>query len=337
MENKNVTIKEVAHKAGVSIGTVSKAFKNYADISESTREHILKVAGELGYQSNSSAKINNTNNNYRLAFLVEDYDSENYMIYEMLIAFKNLASSYGYETILLSTSSDMQKDQDLNRLFQEKQIDGAVILGLKMTDSYYKQLENTNYPCVLYDVMVNNNKVGCVGVDNIKGAAMAVEYLLELGHENIGFINGHKDAAVSYERLDGYYLALNRKHKDIDRSLVTNGDFSYEGGKNAVIELIKKHKDITALFCASDIMAFGAIEGLNFLGYSVPEDISVMGFDDINLCQYVSPKLTTIRQDREKIGMAAANLLINIISGSNFGRVVIEPEVIIRESTKSIK
>lgn len=337
MENKNITIKEVAQKAGVSMSTVSKAFRNYADISHETRQHILKVAEEIGYKpDNVSIYKANVNKNYRLALLVEDYDAENYMIYEMLIAFKTAASTYGYETIILTTSSDMQKGHDLSNFIQEKQVDGAFIIGLKMTDDYYNQLENINYPCVLYDVPINNDKVACVGVDNIKGSLMAVEHLIKNGHKNIAFINGHKSAVVSYERLDGYYLAFNRNNLPLRKELIIHSDFSYEGGKLAAEELIKENKDITAIFCASDLMAVGAIEALSGLGYSVPKDISVIGFDDINLCQYVSPKLTTIRQDREKIGITAANLLLSIISGQYFGRIVIEPEFILRESTISL-
>lgn len=339
MENKSVTIRDVAKKAGVSVGTVSRAFNNYSDISEKTRNTILEVAEEMGYKPNVSSKGLNVNRSFRLGMLIEDYNNEgmlNPIVFETLMSFKNAATRLGYEIIILSTTTDMQKSQDLSKLFAEKNLDGAFIMGLKMSDEYYRQLTNIEYPCVLFDVCVNNNKTSCVGVDNTKGAYTAVEHLISLGHKKIAFINGHKDAFVSYERLDGYYLALNRYGISIDDSLIIHSDFSGKGGGLSAESLINSGKEFTALFCASDLMAIGAMEALENLGYSVPDDISVIGFDDINIAQYMNPKLTTIRQDREKIGESAANVLINLINGQSFDRVLVLPELIIRESTKKL-
>lgn len=336
---KNVTIKDVAKKAGVSVSTVSRAFNNYSDINPETREYILKVAEELGYRPNLIAKSLSSNKNFRIGMLVEDYDQTgmlNPLVFQMLMSFKNAADRQGFETVLLSTSSDMQKSQTLSKLYQEKQIDGAFIMGLKLTDEYYKELNEFQYPCVLYDIYINNPNVGCIGVDNVKGAFMAVEHLIKLGHKRIAMINGHKDAFVSFERLDGYFLALNRYNIPIDKELIVYADFSDRGGERAAEELIKTHKDITAIFCASDLMAIGAMNALNNLGYSVPDDISIVGFDDLYLAQLTNPKLTTIRQDTAIIGESAANVLINMISGQRIGRVIIQPELIIRESTKNI-
>ncbi|MGH4120475.1 LacI family DNA-binding transcriptional regulator [Clostridium sp.] len=338
MDNKVITIKDVAKKASVSISTVSRAFNNYADINENTRKKILQIAEELGYRPNIVARSLSGAKNFRLGLLVEDYNENDYIIYEMFMAFKSVVSDYGYETVILSTTSDMQKGKKLERLFKEKQLDGALILGLKMTDDYYRQLEGMSYPCVLHDVFIKNPKVGCVGVDNIKGSILAVEHLLDLGHKKIAFINGHKEALVSYERLDGFYLALSRRGIKIEEDLIISGEFSYEGGKSAAEYLIENHGDITAIYCASDLMALGAIDGFKNRGYDIPNDISIVGFDDINLCNFVTPKLTTIRQDMDKIGKAAGNLILSIISEQYLGRIVMEPELIERESTiKNIK
>ncbi|MBU3180185.1 LacI family DNA-binding transcriptional regulator [Clostridium psychrophilum] len=336
MENKVKTIKDVAKICKVSVSTVSRAFNNYSDISEKTRERILKMSEEIGYKPNIVAKSLSSIKNYRLAMLVEDYSEVNPLTYEMLMPFQNMASNRGYETVLLSTTSNMQKSHELKKLLSDKQVDGAFIIGLKMNDDYYKQLSNINIPCVLYDININNEKTSCVGVDNVKGAFMAVEHLIKLRHKKIGFINGHKNAQVSFERLDGYYLALNRYDIPVDNKLIVNGNFSFVDAQIAVKELLGKNKDITAIFCASDLMAAGAISKLQELGYSLPDDLSIIGFDDENISQYISPKLTTIRQHRDKIGETAANVLINIISGQSLSRNVIEPELIIRESCKEL-
>jgi LacI family transcriptional regulator len=336
MDNKVITIKDVAKEAGVSISTVSRAFNNYADINENTRKNILQIAEELGYSPNIVARSLSGAKSFRLGLIVEDYNENDYTFYQMFMAFKSVVSDYGYETVILSTTSDMQKGKKLERLFKEKHLDGALILGLKMTDDYFRQLEGMSYPCVLHDVFIKNPRVGCVGVDNIKGSILAVEHLLDGGHNKIAFINGHKDALVSYERLDGYYLALSRRGIKIEDDLIINGGFSYEGGKSAAEYLLKNHEDITAIYCASDLMALGAIDGLKNKGYDIPNDISIVGFDDINLCNFVTPKLTTIRQDMDKTGKAAANLILSIISEQYLGRIVLEPELIERESTIKI-
>jgi LacI family transcriptional regulator len=338
MEVKTITIKDVAKKAGVSVSTVSRALNNYSDISEDTRENIKKIADNMGYKANVVAKSLSSSRSFRLGMLVEDYESAgklNPLVFEVLMEFKNAASRQGYEIVLLSTTSDMQKSQNLTRLFSEKQLDGAFIMGLKITDEYYRELSTIKCPCVLQDIYIQNPMVGCIGVDNIKGAFMAVDHLIKLGHKRIGFINGHKNAFVSYERLDGYYLALNRNGIPIDNDLVANGDFDDKIAEVAAEELIKNHCDMTAIFCASDLMAIGAVNSLNNLGYTVPDDISIVGFDDIYITQFFTPKLTTIRQDRGKIGEAAANILINMVAGQTIGRVLVEPELIIRDSTRS--
>lgn len=339
MENKVVTIKDVAKKAGVSVSTVSRAFNNYSDINPETRELILKVADELGYRPNIIARSLSSNKNFRLGMLVEDYDLVgmlNPLVFEILMSFKNTATKLGYETVLLSTTSDIQKNEKLSKLFSDKQLDGMFIMGLKMTDEYYRELSKIDSSCVLYDININNPNVGCVGVDNTRGAFLAVEYLLKNGHKKIGFINGHKDAYVSYERLDGYYLAHNRYAVNVDNTLIEYADFTDKGAEEAVEKLINRHRDLTAIFCASDIMAIGALNRLNDLGYTVPDDISLIGFDGIYLSQCVSPKLTTIKQDTLKIGEAAANLLFNLIQGQRIGRVVIEPELVERETVKTV-
>lgn len=339
MENKSVTIKDVAKKAGVSMSTISRAFNNYNDISKVTREHIFKIADEIGYKPNIIAKSIDSDQNFRLGMFIEDYEPSgllNPIVFEILMSFKNTIIKQGYELILLSINSDMQKSQNLTEFFKEKELDGAFILGLKMNDEYYKELSNINYPCVLFDISIQNPMLCCIGVDNTKGAFMAVEHLIKLGHRRIAFINGHKEAFVSYERLDGYYLALNRYGIPIDNNLIVNGDFTDTGAEKAIEKLMNEQKDITAVFCASDLMAAGAISMLNSIGYAVPDDISIVGFDDIYIARFLTPKLTTIRQNRDRIGEIAANVLINLVNGQSTGRILVEPELIVRDSTKTL-
>jgi len=339
MEKKTITIRDVAKKAGVSVSTVSRAFNNYSDISEATRKAIYVVAEELGYKPNIIAKSLGSSKHFRLGMLVENYETSgllNPLVFEILMSFRDTASKQGYEIVLLSTTTEDQKSESLSKLFNEKQLDGVFIMGLRTTDEYFKELSDVKFPCVVNDISVNNDMVGSVGVDNVKGAFLAIEHLIKSGHKKIAFINGHKEAVVSYERLDGFYLAMNRYGLTIDQDLIQYGDFGDKSGETAIQNLLNTKKEFTAVFCASDLMAVGAVNMLDNLGYSVPEDISVIGFDDIYIAQYMKPKLTTIRQNREKIGQSAANILINMVMGQRLGRVMIEPELVPRESTKLI-
>ena len=339
MEGKTITIRDVAKKAGVSVSTVSRAFNNYSDISDNTRDAILKIAEELGYKPNIVAKSLGSNKHFRLGMLVENYETSgilNPLVFEILMSFRDTASKQGYEIVLLSTTSEDQKSESLTKLFNEKQLDGAFIMGLRTTDEYFMELKNVKFPCVVNDINIENEMVGSVGVDSVRGAFLAIEHLIKLGHKKIAFINGHKEAIVSYERLDGFYLAMNRYGIQIDPDLIQYGDFGDKSGEIAIENLLNAKKEFTAVFCASDLMAVGAVNMLNNLGYSVPEDISVVGFDDIYIAQYMKPKLSTIRQNREKIGQSAANVLINMVMGQRIGRVMIEPELVARESTSMI-
>jgi len=339
MENKTITIRDVAKKAGVSVSTVSRAFNNYSDISDATRKAIYVIAEELGYKPNIAAKSLGSTKHFRLGMLVENYETSrilNQLVFEILMSFRDTASKQGYEIVLLPTTTEVQKAESIAKLFSDKQLDGAFIMGLKTTDEYFLELKNIKLPCVLFDINIDNEMVSSVGVDSVKGAFLAVEHLIKLGHKKIAFINGHKEAAVSYERLDGFYLAMNRYGIEIDTDLIQYGDFGDKSGETAIENLLKTKKEFTAVFCASDLMAVGAVNMLDNLGYSVPTDISVVGFDDIYIGQYMKPKLTTIRQNRERIGQSAANVLINMVMGQRIGRVMIEPELVERESTQSI-
>ncbi len=336
-KNQTITIRDVAKRAGVSVSTVSRAFNDYKDINENTRAKIFKVADEMGYAPSLLARAMRSNQNNRVGVAIEDYDESaphHSFIYKMIMGFQKVVLELGYEMVVLSDISKRYKDS-LNSILKENNLDGVFVIGLKLSDEIYKQAEKGEVPCVLFDIPIRNKKTGFVGVDNQKGALLAVNHLISKNHKKIGFINGHKDAQVSYERLDGYYLSLIKNDYTIDKSLIEYGDFTKESGNLKTKELIQKHPDITAIFCASDLMAIGVIEALKEIGKKVPQNIEVIGFDDIELASYVTPKLSTVRQDTYVIGSSAATLLINIIKGQQINQATVEPQLILRESTKN--
>lgn len=339
MKDKNVTIKDIAAKLGISPSTVSRALNNYPDISNELKQKVIETAKQMEYSPNIIARSLVTNKTKRVGLFIENYDEaslQGALHYDILISFKQEMANRGYEVVLLSTTSEQQKNIYFDRIMQDKMLEGAFMIGLRLDDEYLKEIQKTLYPVVLFDIPVKNNpNAGYVAVNGILGAQIATEHLISLGHARIGYINGHKWAYVSQERLNGYLLALTKNAIYYDPCLVFEGDFSEDSGMAAAEYFIDK--DITAVFAASDMMAIGAIKKFKELGKKVPYDISVIGFDDISLAAYFNPPLTTIRQNKFEIGKAAAVLLINLIDGQSLNKIILEPELVIRQSTAAIK
>ncbi|RKD32740.1 LacI family DNA-binding transcriptional regulator [Thermohalobacter berrensis] len=336
-KNRNVTIKDVAKKAGVSVSTVSRAFNGYSDINKETRERIFKIAEEIGYVPSILARGMRAEKANRIGIAIEDYDENEptySFTYRILVGFMEYASERGYEVVFLPNLSKYQESR-LVQILKDYHLDGVFLVGLKLSDEFYKQALRGEFPCVLFDIPIKRGKIGFVGTDSIKGASLAIEHFVKNGHKKIAFINGHENAYVSLQRLDGYYLSLMKNDITIDKTLIYFGDFTEESGKEGVRELFNRHRDISAIFAASDLMAIGAIKELKKMGKRIPDDVEIIGFDDLDLSAYITPKLSTIRQNSYKIGVSAATLLINLINGQNINQIILEPELVLRQSTKN--
>lgn len=310
---------------------MSKALSGRPEVNEDTRARILSYAKELGYAPSAGRSALNT---VRVAIVIEDTDNTDIssaFFYDTLLGFKHYAKQRGFEVIILSITTDEQNLCGYDEFVLTQQLDGAFVMGLKTTDPYYRQLSDTKVPSVALDIVADNLMVGSVGVDNITGARLAVEHLVSLGHRRIGFLNGHSEAYVSQERLSGYMAAMCRCGLGYDSALVFEGDYTTAGGALGADYFIKT--GATAIFCASDLMALGAIRRLQEIGVKVPGDISIVGFDNASLCEVCMPPLTTLAQDRTRIGITACALLDGLMRGVPINRTVLQPELIIRGST----
>jgi LacI family transcriptional regulator len=254
--------------------------------------------------------------------------------FEVLCGVNERASTLGYDLILFNTNTMMQREKTYTQLCRERRVDGAIIQGIKKEDPYLKEVVESDIPCVLVDIPVHSNSVGYVTTDNALGAKKAVEHLASLGHKHIGMINGHEDAFVSQERLNGYREALKECGLSFRSEWVVSGNFEEKKAEKAVRELINRHKEVTAIFCASDLMALGALKACKELGLHVPKEMSIVGYDNIVLASYSSPNLTTVGQEVYQIGYEAADLLIEMLEGkeTNMKRYL-DTKLIIREST----
>ncbi|TDB50238.1 MULTISPECIES: LacI family DNA-binding transcriptional regulator [Bacillaceae] len=331
------TIKDIAKVAGVSITTVSRALNGYSDVNEKTRQKIMNVAKELNYSPNTLARGLVMQKSKTIGLLVSGISRESVkdnFTFEVLCGVNERASLLGYDLILFNTNTTKQREKTYTQLCKERRVDGAIIQGIKKDDPYLTEVLESNIPCVLVDIPIRSDLVGYVTTDNKLGAKKAVEHLVQLGHVHIGMINGSEDAFVSQERLKGYLDTLEEHGIDIRQSWIVNGEFEEAVAEQQAYELLKANEEITSLFCASDLMALGALKACKRLGRRVPDQISIVGYDNIMLAAYSSPQLTTVGQEVYQIGYEAADLLIEILENrsTNMERYL-ETELIIRETT----
>ncbi|WP_409273757.1 LacI family DNA-binding transcriptional regulator [Neobacillus sp. SCS-31] len=330
------TIKDIAKTAGVSVTTVSRALNGYSDVSEKTRQRIMDIAKELNYSPNILARGLVMNVSKTIGLLVSGLNRESekdQIILSILSGVNDSVSEKEYDLILFNTNTSKQREKTYSQLCRERRVDGVIIQGIKTDDPYLKEVVESDIPCVLIDIPVHSENVGYVTTDNVTGARKAVEHLIGLGHEKIAMINGHGQAFVSRKRLEGYMDALKEHGLPVNPDWVCNGRFEEETAFEEARRLLIKHPEITAIFCASDIMALGALKAAKSIGLRVPEDLSVIGYDDIILASYSNPQLTTVSQNFFQLGYQAAHLLVNMLEGKSEPQIVtMSTKLVIRES-----
>lgn len=337
---KKTGIKDVAKAAGVSITTVSRALNGYDDVNEDTREKIKKIAKEMNYAPNINAKFLSGKSDVVIGLLVSGLreKDESGLVFGILSGAYHSAIKNNCEFILMTTNQSQQSNINFIQLCRQKNINGVIVQGLRTDDKYYKELKNTEISCVAIDLDIECDNVVSMSINNEMAAYDAVNYLINNGHKNIAIINGTNTAVVSKERFNGYKKALEENGISIDNDYIKNGMFTEEIAYEKMIELIDTHPEITAVFCSSDVMAIGAINAIKEKGKSVPEDISIMGFDDMSMAKYINGGISTIKQDPFDIGQAAGDLVFDMINNDNYEKHIdIAYELIERNTVRNIK
>lgn len=336
MPLKNIpNIQMICDKLGLSKATVSKALNGYTQVNEKTRDAVLRCAQEIGYRIDKPAAVQSTAATKRIGMpgRVGNNRSDFSGDYQMIAGFRDEAPRNGMEIILLPTI-DMpeQRDITLAALLAPYQLDGLLLCGLRTDDPYLEQLRDIRIATVLWDLIgPPADHIATVHYDSLRGAQMAVEHLISLGHRNIALFNGHRFAQVSHERLDGYRLALAAAGIAVDPSLIIWGDFTEGGVPEAVNTFMQK--GVTAVFCACDASAVGVIRHLKAIGKKVPDDVSVVGYDDSPLALAVSPTLTTVTQDFYRIGQVASSMMSALFMGLPLHNETVMPTLTIRNSS----
>ncbi|ADU28959.1 LacI family DNA-binding transcriptional regulator [Evansella cellulosilytica] len=309
-----VTIHDIAKKTGFSISTVSKVLNNYSDISEKTRKAIFKAVNEMGYYPNSNARALSTKKSWTVGVVFDEDDigMEHPFFNAVTESFKKSIGFHGYDLLFASNRIGNVPKTYLDH-FRFRDVDGVIVINSVFKDEDVERLMLSDVPSVFIDL--DSRHASGVYSDNQYGSELAVNYLLSLGHTRIAHIAGSQKLYAGVERKKGFIEAMNKSNINVnDDYIVDAGYFDYESGQEAMKKLLLCDPIPTAVYVSGDMMALGAICEINNAGLKVPDDISIIGFDDIQLARYTTPRLTTIRQDTQLIGKMAANLLLEQIN-----------------------
>ena len=332
-----VTIKEIANAAGVSIATVSKVVNGKDhNITPATRQRVLETINELNYVPNRIASSMITKNTYTIGLVIPDIT--NPFFPEVARGVEDYANQAGYHVVLCNSDNNLKKESTYIYMLQEKMVDGIIITS---STSSVREESARNYmkigiPIITVDRDMKDFKTqGKILVDNTKGAFEAVSYMIEKGYKKILHLSGSMNSTPSIQRFEGYKNALKYHNIDFDPDLYLEGTYDVEWGYEGIKKIMDKKIDFDSVFCGNDLIAIGAMKAIKELRFRIPEDIGIMGFDNIYIAGVVTPSLSTVNQPNYKMGYKAAELLINFIKNPSKpeDEVVLETELIIREST----
>jgi LacI family transcriptional regulator len=320
---ERVTIRELARLSGVSVGTVSRALNGYADVRPETRERIARLARELDYTPAAAARSLVTQRSHVIGVFLETGeghpDLQHPFFHEVLGGLKQRVGSEGFDLLLFASErpGNGYGPHSYLKRARHHSVDGVALIGLNPEDPEVRRLVRAELACVGIDMELEGPRVEVVMSDNEAGARAAVEHLVGLGHRRIATITGMLDSRPGADRLRGYRTAVQAAGLAYRDEYVAYGDFYAESGREAATRLLALAEPPTAIFAAADMMAIGAVLAAAELGLSVPKDVSIVGFDDIQLAPHLNPPLTTLRQDKLGLGAAAGEALIARIAGDS--------------------
>jgi DNA-binding LacI/PurR family transcriptional regulator len=335
VKSSRPTIYDVARRAGVSTATVSRALNGTGQIAAATRAAIEVAVAELGYRPNTIARSLVTRSTQTIALLLPDITNPIYA--ELVRGVQQVAFERDYTMLLCTTDGDPAQEERYLDLLRAKQVDGALVDGLVVPTARIARFVRDGFPIVCLDRDVRSTAVPLVQVDNRAGARLAVEHLLSLGHRRIAHVRG-PEAGIADERVAGWTEALQAAGVEPDPALVAAGGWTEEDGFRATQALLESGAPFTAVFAANDLMAIGVLTALAQAGRRVPEDVSVVGFDDLRLAAYSTPPLTTVHQPAAEIARRATAILLELVAGETPAqtKLLLEPELVVRASTAAL-
>lgn len=330
------TIKDAALRAGVSVTTVSHVVNDTRHVSAKGRERVEEAIRELGYVPNAMARSLKSNTTSTLGMLIPN--SSNPYFAEIVRIVEDRCFGAGYTLVLCNTDDEPRRQSVYLQVLAERRIDGLIVVstGAGDDDSLVTQLHGLRIPTVLVDREIADPACDLVETAHMQGGLLAVRHLLSLGHKRIACIGGPVGVMPSEQRIEGWRMALAEAGTAPNAdALLWRGGFTSQGGYEAMHAILRTEEAPSAVFVCNDLMAIGALRAAHESGVRVPDELSIVGFDDIELSAYTSPPLTTVAQPKERIGALAVDMLLERVGGKrrDARKVVLQPELRVRAST----
>ena len=333
------TIRDVAEKANVSVATVSYVINGIGKVSKEKRKMVLEAIEKLNYNPNLNARALSKGESKLIGILLPlvEKDDEvaaligsNPFYMEFIAGVECVLQNKGYDIVLANSYNS----EDFKKWLTSRSLDGIIIFG-STPKNMYNIIEELQIPCCLVDGDVNYGKLS-VNIDDELGEYLATKHLIDLGHTRIGFLcSSLAKSNVNRNRYEGYVKALKEAGLKVNEEYIFEDEVSFEAGIRIARKIINKKLDITGVVCTSDILAIGVIKAYNDMKISIPSSLSVVGFDDIKMSSYITPTLTTIKQDVALKGRKATEILLANLDNKTTNRIILIPSLIVRESTST--
>jgi len=322
---------DVAKLANVSKATVSRVLQNPETVKEQTRKKVLNAIEQLNYQPNLLARQFRRTETKTILVVVPTI--MNNVFPQIIGGIDSVANEHGFKVLLGNTNRDPDKTLLFINELKQKQVDGMILLTIPLEEKVINEVA-AKYPVVLTSDYNEGLNIPTVAIDNISCGREATEHLIKLGHKRIAHITGPLEISISRDRLKGYHQAVLQHEVDLDSLLVQEGDYSFESGYNQMLKLLAIENPPTAVFAGNDAMAMGVVKAAKAQGLKVPEDIAVVGFDNIRFSDIFEPALTTIEQPFFEMGKRSMELLLQQIHGEKLTKIkhVLNARLTIRDS-----
>ncbi|MEP7363902.1 MAG: LacI family DNA-binding transcriptional regulator [Acidobacteriota bacterium] len=328
---KRYSIKDIARTASVSNSTVSRALRNSPLVNPETGEMIRRIAEQEGYRPSAAARSLVTQRTNTIGVVVTNISDP--FVAGVVSGIEDAAEQRGFSVFLANSNAEPAREKRVVRSFEERRVDGIIVTSSRVGALHVPMLSQMDVPIVLLNNQHPSEAAYSVMIDNEGGSFAATSYLVQLGHRRIGYIgdfNGHQSDT---ERLSGYQRAIDSAGLEFDLNLVQRGDGKPEGARIALARLLALADPPTAVFCYNDMSALGAMNAAHAAGLRVPEELSLVGFDDLYISQYLNPPLTTVRQPMAEMGRLATETLLRLLAKEPSTQIIKVPgELIVRES-----
>lgn len=338
LRRQEVSIEDIARVAGVSHSTVSRALRGSTLISVDVRARIQQLAGEMGYTPNAVAQSLQTRRTSTIGLVVTSIADP--FLGDVAKGVEEVAREAGFSVFLSDSHNDSDQEMAIIETFHRRRVDGILATSSRITSEYRKRLKHIRVPTVLINgqAELQDDFLHWVSVDDQAGAQLAVEHLLQLGHRSIGYLGVSSRPRSNQQRLQGYRCTLEATgilfHSEWV-AIASGGEASYEEDVAAGEAVFPRLLDagVTAVFCYNDMIAIGVLRACQERGIAVPEQLSIVGYDDIRMTSYVTPALTTIHQPKVELGRMAAHVLLDLLENRPVQNHLLPPELVLRAST----